>query len=50
MSNCRKCGGNSWVRRDNKPACINCLAHARVRRETVCGDHLIPISDCGCEL
>ena len=50
MNNCQKCGGNSWVYRENKPACLNCLAHDRVQRETVCGDHLTTIKECGCQI
>jgi hypothetical protein len=47
---CKNCRGNSWVYRDGKPACLNCLAHDAVKRETMCGDHLVFIKECGCPL
>jgi hypothetical protein len=45
---CKNCRGNSWVYRNGKPACLNCLAHDAVKRETICGDHLVPVKECGC--
>lgn len=44
------CGSVTVIYRDGKQVCFNCLVQERVKSETVCGDHLVSIGECGCQI